>query len=238
MSSIYRKSGETVRVEQIRSVSASLRIREGGVCEWGGTLFRSRAIPADRDFSLEETAVESVARQIRGIVAPPVEIERMTLVCGAAQHELSEQGESRRWEDRSTRLHLSLIERSRRLRATIDLGAPAIEDIDLNALDRLTRTLALPSAPIPGGAIDLALSPNVAAAVVPAILLHPELSRVGPLGGRFQIFQRSSSALDGRGEPIEERLLYDGEKGVVARSWPNVYRPSYRTLPSAAPFTV
>jgi hypothetical protein len=209
MTETYRKHGTVVRWDH----GVIVRIEEAGEAVETGRIFRSRPIePASPLAELDASAVEAAAAEIEAGTPREVILERAIVSEGLARHEVG----SSRWDERTRRVHLSLVHRSAGLRAMVDTANFDPERIvaiagALAHVDRTQRSL---------GRVRLAV--NVTAALLPSMVRHNEA------GVRF--FQ-TAGGLDGRGMPIVDHE-------ITSERWPNWYRPSYRVRPVRSPLNI
>jgi len=235
----YEKTGRSIRLERARDASWIVESTEGGVAESDGTSFVARSNPPDASAvaAPSRAAVEAIERRIAELVLPKLAIERLTIVAGHAAHRFRRGRDSREWSEQSIRAHLSIVNRTRGVRITLDAGSTGDAALDLRPfrdairpLERVTRRRgARPPA--------LRLAPVVAAELWPSILVHP-LFRGRPAPGVVALTQQPPSAevRDGVGDEIRtEPLVADGRR---VATWPNVFRPSYRIPPRPAPVHV
>jgi hypothetical protein len=127
---------------------------------------------------------------------------------GIAEHDC----EGRTWSEAAERVHVTLT--SGRSRVQLDLAR-------LDAAE--VQPVAAAMAKMDEGEAPQAfrVSPMVGASIVPLLL--------GDTAGPVRVAQRGG-AFDGRGFIVEE--------GAAAAPWPNVWRPSYRVRPMAAPMNL
>ena len=198
----YRKWGRAVRIER----GVTVDVREAGEALEDRNRFVARPLDVAMELPPVADDVQAIATRIRGMVAPSVQIERLIVTAGIAEHEFG--GE--RWRDTSVRIHVSLVQRERRLRAILDLG-DHIDDIARvsNALSTAGDERDAPSSYV--------LAPHVAAALLPR------------LGVRLM---QTARGRDGKGAEIREIPLARGDV------FPNWYRPSYRVRPVRMPFHI
>lgn len=205
----YRKHGTVVRWDH----GLIVRIDEAGEAIEEGDFFLSRPIdPATPLPPIDLGMVEAAAGEIQGVAQGDVVIERAIVSEGFARHQI----EGNQWEERTRRVHLSLVHRSARLRAMLDSA-----DFDVQRIAAIADALARVEGEGSAGN-RLRLAGNVTAALLPSMV------RQQPAGVRF--FQ-TAGGVDGRGLPILDREL-------TGEPWPNWYRPSYRVRPLRAPLNV
>ncbi len=245
MKETYLKSGSTLRLERSASSTTLVRVDEGGSSETEHDRFVARSLDPGSSHALSETALLRLEQQIDAATAG-VEVERMTLVAGAATHTLRTEGEPRHWNEQSVRVHVSLIVPDSGLRTTVDLGARDAAILRTEPLEAITAALRgyRPTHP-PDSEVNIALRSNVAAAIWPSLLLHaslPELDK-DTRNPAFSLRQDRHAAIrfDGRGMEIEPRdWIHQGRivsaLGLTSRNWPNVFRPSFRLPPRPMPF--
>jgi hypothetical protein len=233
----YRKAGETIRVEQNRGTLSFLHISEHGQAEEDEEGFTCQATTGSLSLPApDRNEVHRFVRRLQTATAG-VEVERMTLLSGRAAHQFRARSEQREWNETFARLHLSIVNRPARFRVTVDLGGPALADIDLGIVDlvvsaskQLVRAEPIETA--------LLLRPHVAAALWHALVLG--VDPVNPPKATLRIDQSTHETFrrDGDGLRIEPILCLDFgiRKDGVARPWPNRYRPSYRSRPIPMPF--
>lgn len=230
MTERYMKAGAAVRFERSGDHRAFVRIVERGWAETAGERFAAGsgsplAVPL-LDVGREQ--LEAHAAAIAERIPKPLEIERLTLTTGVATHEVSDGGGRRTWNDAQTRLHLTLVHRPRRGRATVDLGSSGGLSIDGRPIERAATALVAFHRSSETVTSDLRLEPAVTAALCSAVA-----PRVESRGGvRIEQTPYERTPFDGSGKRIARvEAPPDGE-------WPNVFRPSYRTAPKPAPFHV
>ncbi|HSP15501.1 MAG TPA: hypothetical protein VLV78_12185 [Thermoanaerobaculia bacterium] len=206
MTEVYRKFGRTLRYEN----GIFVRIEEAGEAVETSDTFSCKPISGAERYSgpLNTEAVETAVEEVQSIVTPPLEIERLVVSEGLAEHEFGD----RRWRETTRRVHLSIARAP--LRAIIDLG-----DFDLS--EARTIAEALREAGSEREAPQrIRLAQNVAAALLPSIVgITPPNVRLSQTAGGF----------DGKGRPIDACEL-------TVTQWPNWYRPSYRSRPVRMPF--
>jgi hypothetical protein len=197
---IYRKSGSVVRWEN----GTLVRVTERGIAIEDGELFECRPEPGEALPLLDPASVLDAVRAVQ-LAAGSIDIERLIVSDGIAEHQYGD----RRWNERTRRIHLSLLRG--RTRALVDLGTFETEGVArvAEALSRLDEEER--DAPP-----RLRLAPNVTAAVLPSL--------VGIAPPNVRLLQ-TAGGIDGRGEEIVE----------AASGWPNSYRPSYRVRPLRMP---
>jgi hypothetical protein len=204
---IYRKRGSVARWEN----GTLVRVTESGVAIDGGELFECYPEPGQAPY-VEEARVVAAARAIEAAVAAAgVSVERLIVSDGAAEHEcIAADGQPPvRWSDRTERVHISLVRA--RVRALLDLGSFATEDVE-----RVAGVLARAEDVEREAPPRLRLAPNVTAALLPSL--------VGITPPNVRLVQ-TAIGVDGEGSPIIE----------TSGPWPNVYRPSYRVRPLRMP---
>lgn len=199
MSEMYRKRGSVVRYEH----GCVVRVFESGEAVEDGLLFRS--FPID---SRSPLATLPAPRGEGTDVHEPLEIERMILTEGFAQHAFGDV----RWEETTRRMHIAIAHRARALRVLIDLGDFELDDVRI-AADALARAGSERDAPA-----RVILAPNVSAALLPSLV-----------GTNVVELWQSAAPHDGKGQPILAQRITKGPG-------PNWYRPSYRTRPIRMPF--
>jgi hypothetical protein len=197
---IYRKRGSVVRWEN----GTLVRVAESGVAIETDERFECHPEPAGALPAVDESHVLETVRVIQS-VARDVDIERLIVIEGAAEHEY----ENARWSGQTQRVHLSLSRA--RTRALLDLGSFEISDVI-----RVASVLARASDVERDAPPRLRCAPNVTAALLPPLAgIAPPNVRLVQTGG----------GIDGCGEPIVE----------ASDPWPNTYRPSYRVRPVRMP---
>jgi hypothetical protein len=197
---VYRKRGRVVRYEHghvIRSV-------ESGEAFDDGHVFRCGPSPAPPLPDFRSEGAEVVAR-IESMILPPLEIERLIVTEGIAEHECGDI----RWTEETKRIHLAVKHCA--IRVIVDLADFDLSDLS-RAIDALSR--AVDERPAPE---HVRLAPNVAAALLPSLA-----------GTNAVELWQSAAEHDGKGLPVIEQQL-------IAPPWPNWFRPSYRTRPVRTP---
>jgi hypothetical protein len=197
---IYRKRGSVVRWEN----GTLLRVSERGIAVEEGESFECRPEPGEALSPLDSTAVLDAVRAVQSATGG-VEIERLIVSEGVAQHEYGE----RRWSEQTRRVHLSLIRA--RTRVLLDLGSFDIKDV-ARVADALQRVESRERDAPP----RLRLAPNVTAALLPVL--------IGIAPPNVCLWQ-TAGGVDGCGNEIVE----------ARDAWPNWYRPSYRVRPQRMP---
>lgn len=190
---IYRKHGRVVRWEN----GVVVRVEERGMAIEDGEVFRCEPERHD-DFDLPMQAPPALD-------VSHLPIERLILTEGESHHQYGE----RRWTERTRRMHVSLVHGP--LRVLLDRG-----DFEMAEVERIAALLRKAVATERPAPPRLRLAPNVAAALLPAL--------VGLAPPNVRLLQ-SAGGVDGYGEEIVE----------AARDWPNFYRPSYRVRPVRMP---
>lgn len=199
---IYRKRGSVARWEN----GTLVRVRESGMAREEGVLFECRpdAFPLHGvNEEPDERLITATAKEITGCA--DVAVERLLVTHGVAQHLYGE----KRWGDSIRRVHVSLVKG--RIRALLDLAA-----FDVDAVLRLADLLARAEEQERPSPRRIRIAPNVAAALLPAILNTPVANT--------RVVQ-TAGGTDGRGDRIVE----------ATSGWPNWYRPSYRVRPVRMP---
>ncbi len=230
----YVKQGSSVRLERSGRVESIILISECGIAESDGTHFRCHPMSTPGDIPPRDTdAILALAARAGSLVAGRGRLERLAISVGSTVHFVEDALGKRTWIESNARLHASVIDPTRRLRAAVDLGATTAEGIDLRPLEEIAAALALPPAAVPFRGERMALSPQVAASLWATLTLH----RLAIGGGSLVVRQSTHPDLvfDGRGARIRRRLvLRHGAHSAAA--WPNVFRPSYRFAPVRLPF--
>lgn len=205
MKPIYRKRGVTARYEN----GSVICVQESGIAVEDGDVFSCEPAfeVADMLHVDDVTAAAAAVRRAAG----SVDIERLVLVAGSAEHEYGE----RSWHDESRQLHISLTHRGER--AVVDQASfdPSVIAIVASALERCGDEET--DAPQP-----LRLLPHVSAMLLASALVHPVEG--------IELHQ-TSGGQDAFGEPVIEWPL-------SKQPWPNWWRPGYRTRPVRVPFRV
>ena len=208
MSEVYRKFGRSLRYEN----GTIVRSDEAGEAIEDAQTFSCRPIAHNVELPPIDTgAIDDAVSEIKSIVRPPLNIERLIVSEGIAEHQFGD----RRWRETTRRVHLAITFRT--MRALIDLGDFDLTDVRLisGALSR-----AVPAEARTYTEARIRLAPNVAAALLPAL--------VGIAPPNIQLMQ-SAGGFDGKGATIEACDVF---------SAPNWYRPSYRVRPVHAPFSL
>lgn len=201
---IYRKRGSVARWEN----GTLVRVTERGMAVEKDDLFECHPESSGNVPPLDESRVLAAAHAVQAGVGN-VEIERLIVIEGIAEHELVDGDQHRTWTEQTRRMHLSLVRA--RTRAILDLGFFETKDV-VRVAAILARTDGVERAAPP----RLRLAPHVTAALIPSL--------VGIAPPNVRIVQ-TAGGLDGHGEPIVE----------ATESWPNAYRPSYRVRPVRMP---
>lgn len=198
---IYRKRGSVVRWEN----GTLVRVAERGVAIERDELFECWPDDTCEALELDEVRVLAAVDAVREAVSE-VEIERLIVVEGVAEHEYGE----RIWHESTQRIHLSLSRDH--TRALVDLGTFDVADVT-----RVASAMRRASASEREAPPRLRLAPNVTAALLPSLvnLAPPNVRIVQTAGG-----------IDGYGNEIIE---------AATGPWPNAYRPSYRVRPLRMP---
>jgi len=209
MTERYRKWGRVVRLERDSLISAD----EAGEAIEDGELFTARPLGENVDLQLPVGDVEAFASEVRACVPESVELERLIVSAGVADHEFG----SVRWRERTARAHVALVNRSRRLRVTLDLGAESCAGIALRDVRVVGEGLARVSTHAAAPPL-MVIAPYAASAMLPMLVNVEGITLIQSAGGR-----------DGKGARIEERVISDAP-------FPNWFRPSYRVRPVRLPF--
>ena len=216
---IYRKRGSVARWEN----GTLVRVAESGMAIEKDELFECYPEPSGDVPRIDESGVLEAAQAVQVAAgAAGVAIERLIVIEGIAEHEHTKAVAAvtalqNSWTEQTRRMHISLI--GARTRAILDLGAFDLEDVV-----RVAGVLGRAEEREREAPARLRLSPNVAAALLPALvgIAPPNVRLVQTAGG-----------VDGCGEPIVEAEELRGTRGTEA--WPNRYRPSYRVRPVRMP---
>lgn len=199
MTEVYRKWGRSVRRDGDRLVW----VDEAGEAIEDQNVFRTRAIAGNVDLPAPRgDAVDAAAREIESIIRAPLVIERIYVSEGVVAHAY----EDKQWRETSRRVHLSIA--APPLRALIDL-AEFHFDVVRRVADSLLRAGGERRAPR-----RMRFAEHVGAALLPSANVAKT---------------QSAAPHDGKGEPISERRVTDGQP-------PNWFRPSYRLRPRRAWF--
>jgi len=210
MSEVYRKFGRTLRYEN----GTIVRSDEAGEAIEDAQTFTCRPIAHSVELPpIDGGAIDETVSEIHSIVRAPLKIERLIVSEGIAEHQFGD----RRWRETTRRVHVAIAFRA--LRALIDLGDFDLADVRLVA-GALAR--AVPAEAGTHTEARIRLAPNVAAALLPALL--------GVAPPNIQLMQ-TAGGFDGKGAQIETADVSHGD-------WPNWYRPSYRVRPVRAPFSL
>jgi hypothetical protein len=197
---VYRKRGRVVRYEHghvIRSIESGEAFDDGHLFRCGPSVMTP--LPEFRSEGAE------VVARIASMIAPPLEIERLIVTEGIAEHECGDI----RWTEETKRIHLALKHHA--MRVIVDLADFDLEEVRgaIGALYRATNERPAPE--------RVRLAPNVSAALLPSLA-----------GTDVVELWQSAAEHDGKGLPIIEQRL-------IAPPWPNWFRPSYRTRPVRMP---
>ncbi|HUF16796.1 MAG TPA: hypothetical protein VMS12_01990 [Thermoanaerobaculia bacterium] len=239
MNETYRKQGHTTRLEQRGPSEAIIHTAEHGEASIADGVFRARTLSSSREPSVRDsTPVEACLRAVEQMIAPPLVLERSTVLEGIADHWWTDGEAEREWQERNARAHVTVLHPERRVRLATSLGGAQLDQIDMRPLERAIAALAgLDREAPPPGQLNLALEPIIAAELWPVILETSERNSAFRLSeaGSVHIRQGSHPHLsrDGTGEEIHRVTLLNS-KGAAA--FPNVFRPSYRIRPVRAPF--
>lgn len=219
MKGTYRKSGRAVTFLVARGEQSIIETREEGISRSLGGRFSSASARADADPPGDSGALIELARSLMAGVASPVQLERLQIVMGSSEQRVESDGGERIWRETHVRLHASLLVRRLGLRVPLLRGGPFLESID--AKDWRARLTALAG-------------------------LREPARAAGSIALEAPVVARIAAALAASGHPVPEvRLVqqphrdypFDGDGarvrgGVVSApraSWPNRYRPSYRS---------
>lgn len=201
---IYRKRGCVLRWEN----GTLIRVREEGIArEEGGAFECEPATARGAGLSFDPADLRAIAREVRDAAAG-VEIERLMIVDGKAEHEYGE----RRWHDSTKRIHVALTHA--RIRVLVDLAS-----FEVGEIADAARALRSVDATITSVPSTIRIAPRVTAALLPLFMAH------APEGCRMV---QTAGGIDGYGEPIVE----------AEADWPNSFRPSYRVPPRRMPMNV
>lgn len=208
---IYRKRGSVVRWEN----GTLVRVAERGMAIEKEELFECHPDRSGDVPDVDDSRVVAAALAVQ-TAAGDVEIERLIVIEGIAEHECEEgdEGSMRRaWTEHTRRMHLSLVRA--RTRAILDLGFFETKDVA-----RVASILARADGVERGAPPRLRLAPHVTAALIPSLagIAPPNVRLVQTAGG-----------VDGYGEPIVEA------SPSSSNIWPNAFRPSYRVRPMRMP---
>lgn len=206
MAELYRKRGRVLRYDN----GFRIDVAESGEAVESGDTFLCRPVEGEALPRIDSAAIDDVVSKVQSMVEPPLEIERLIISDGVAEHDF----EGVQWRESSRRVHLAI--RRATLRALVDLG-----DFDLDDLSLIARALRDAGAEREPPS-RLRLAKSVSAALLPSL--------VGVAPPNVRLFQ-GAGGTDGKGHPIEEAEL-QGEP------WPNWYRPSYRVRPMRAPLNL
>jgi hypothetical protein len=226
----YEKFGASVRVESSARGRSTITLREGGfavVSDEGS--FSCGSLPPRRVAAPPTASSRAIEAEIEKLARRLAVVERVTVVEGRARHKLAHGSTTRRWEDASARVFVTLVRPPCGRRASIALGATSLADVDLIPVSTICQAFARPESPPPPLTHGVTLEPWVAASFVRAMAdkglesapgLH--LEQQPPKGSR-----------DGRGNvPRREAVRPD------AFPWPDCFRPSYRFAPAFVPLHV
>src|SRR6185369_6140959 len=120
MAEVYRKFGRSVRYES----GVFVRVDEAGESIEDDRSFVCRPVAHSVTLPpIDETGLLRAVQEIESIVAAPLQIERLVVSEGVAEHEFGDC----RWRETTRRIHLSMTFRSNR--AIVDLGDFDVEDV-------------------------------------------------------------------------------------------------------------
>lgn len=188
-----------------------LRVEEAGQATETEQTFSCQPIARTVDLpDIEPDVVARTVRSIESVVSAPLTIERLVVSEGVAEHEFND----RRWQETTRRIHLSIVFGS--LRALVDLAEFDIDAISFVA-EALVRAGEQRRAPA-----RIRIASNVSAALLPS------LAGLAPPNVRLW---QTAGGIDGKGEPVADHE-------IASTTYPNWYRPSYRTRPVRAPFNL
>jgi hypothetical protein len=229
----YRKWGRALQLSVSAGRAATIVLSESGEAERDGDCFRAFAVDAIPDgwpALPNPAAFAHLAGEVTRAIEPPVELERLTLTAGSAEHEIS----SLRWKTDAARLSMTLVRRDLRLRVEIRAGGKELSDLDLGSARSLAQQFRR-AGRAPRRDRSITLEPALTAALWPALIEHATGAR---LPRHLSIWQAREDAdpIDGVGRRIGESRLFTGGEEIGPREWPNSFRPSYRIPPIAMPF--
>ncbi|HUJ14847.1 MAG TPA: hypothetical protein VL284_13765 [Thermoanaerobaculia bacterium] len=177
MSELYRKWGRSVRRENGRLI----HVDEAGDASDDAGVFRTR--PTDEQIELawpDSDAIDRAAREIEGMVKPPLLLERLFVSEASVTHECN----GIRWSETLRRVHVAIARPP--VRALVDLA-----DFEFDLVQRIADALLRA-----GGEREapkrLRVAESVGAALLPLLAIE-----------RRQI----AAPHDGKGRRIDERLV-------------------------------
>lgn len=218
---VYIKEGRSLRLEIENDALHELSLRERGKATEGEGMFESVTLEGQpRVDPSEIVTIPSDLTTLLQDMRP--DLERATLVTGAAHHDVVLPGQHKTWRDTTVRLHASVTNRDGAIRCELDRGNTEFDDRWITELLELRQSMASYR---PGRRIStpVCLEPEVSAAVIASIWLSNH--RSGPSLAQVP----RSGELDGYGRLVEER---DIESDRASATW---FRPSYRTPPRQIP---
>jgi len=228
MKETYTKSGSSVRIERSGRSISTLVTREHGRATRERGHFRAESLGERQLASAPDVGgAAEVARKLVSLEGGGVEVERLTVVAGIAEHALTDNEKTTSWTEETARVHLSLVSRAQALRVSVDLGAPNAAALPIHFAIEAAEALRLTAGgPLPSSR-TVELSPQVAAALWRFVADHPALIE----GSRIRLMQSIHPAwpFDGSGTRVERRK-------IIAASSASLFRPSYRIPPVPAWF--
>lgn len=217
----YIKEGRSRRLERERGTTCEITLQERGQAIENDGLFECTTLPGETP--VDRSAITPIPRDLTDTLrGMNDELERATVITGAAHHQIKAQDDDRTWRDAAVRVHVSIVSSRSRLRCELDRGGHRFEPSWSEELvvirDALygCRTDVAISGPV-------CLEPSVSAAIIASAWRWNVRERL-----RLVQAPRSKE-LDGYGQRIEERRL---DLHDLPDTW---FRPSYRARPRQIP---
>lgn len=233
----YKKNGRTLRLEWYRGREAVIETVESGQAEQHALSFAAFSDgerSSSQDPVLDESVVEVGRRLRQG--SDSSTLERLLAAGGHATHWCFDGAVERTWSENSFRLHLQMMNASLQRRLVLDRGGAELSCVNLEEIEMVMSAFArVRSEPASSMHGPLVLQPSVSAYLWSAL---PLLERLRLRPG-LSLMQSTHEAydVDGRGRRIVSQPLFSSILGQRLQ-FPNVFRPSYRYPPLAAPFHV
>ncbi|MBW3564603.1 MAG: hypothetical protein KY459_07750 [Acidobacteria bacterium] len=223
----YEKTGTATRVEHSRFGTWIVQTSESGSSHFEGERFVSSSHGPRDAAPIDYSILATQASELIETLPDGVSLQRLVFSSGTADHRYDDGTESRSWRETSWRAIAEMGNERLGLQLTIHVGGEGEPGAWSDELLSCARELAR-------------LEPHEGRPDRP-ILLHPRaaaglLAALGQAHGEITVdgFQQvPSERRDGIGRPVEPFRLSGG-----SGSFPNIFRPSYRSRPMPYPIDV